>query len=185
MDTDTYRTSLTERDSVAILLKLYNADRRLNLSELSGEVFNYYSLRKRVAQFEEDGLVVVSLEMAPRKNVFVGLSPKGRKVGALLDGVRKLLTPMDMAECSLSLKYGVPVTVLLFRNGTMKLSDFLKLYKWNNSLAKTLFPAMERDGIIHQWLTQESYRTNMIELTDLGKEIGSLLDEVVRIIRKK
>ena len=185
MDTDTFRNSLTEKDSVAILLKLYNADRRLNLSDLSGQVFNYYSLRKRVAQFEEDGLVTVSLEMAPRKTVFVGLSPKGRKVGALLDGVQKLLSPMDMAESSMNLKYGIPVTVLLFRNGTMKQSEFLKLYNSYNGLAKTLFPAMERDGIIRQWLTEESYRTNMIELTDLGKDIGSLLDEVVRIIRKK
>lgn len=185
MDADPLRNSLDESDSVAILLNIYDAGRKLSLSELAGQVINYYSLRKRVAQFEEEDLVVVSLETKPRKTVFVGLTPKGRKVGALLDGMRKLLPPGDIADSPMSIKHAVPVTVMLFRNGPMRHNDFLQVYKSYVPLVKKLFPALEKEGIVRQWVTTEGYKANMIELTELGKEIGSLLDEVFRIIGKK
>ena len=185
MDAEAYRNSLVERDSVAILLGLYDLGKKISLSEIGGNVSNYYSLRKRVAQFEEEGLVQISLETEPRKTVFVSLTTKGRKVGALLDSMRKELPPGDFANSPMCMKYAVPVVVMLYRLGPLRYSDFLEVFKSYVPLVKKLFPALEEEGIIRQWVKEDGRRTNMVGLDDIGRAIGPMLDEVFKIIRKK
>ena len=184
MDAEAFRTSLTESGSVAVILELFDAGRKMSLSDLGGQVANYQSLRRRLALFEEDGLVDISLEMKPRKVVYVSLTPKGRKVGDRLDRVRKALPPGDISNKSVCLKYAVPVIAMLYRYGPLKHNDFLQIYKSYIPLVKKLFPALEEEGIVKQWSKENGYHSHMLDLTDDGKVIGELMNETVNIIRK-
>ena len=184
MDAEAFRTSLTESGSVAILLELFDTGRKMRHSDFAGHVANYQSLRKRIALFEEEGLVNISLEHNPRKVVYFSLTPKGRKVGALLDQVRKLLPPGDMVDSAVNMKYGVTAITMLYRYGPLQHYDFLQVYKAYVPLVKKLFPALEEEGIIRQWTKESGYRSHMMELTDMGKTIAPLLDEAVSVIKK-
>ena len=184
MDAEAFATSFTDKETVALFLSLYDAGKKQKLTELLTEVSNYTSLRKRIALFEEDGLVTISLVPKPRKNVMVGLTPKGRKVGSLLDQIRKILPPGDISNSSVNLKFAVPVIVMLYRFGPMQLNDFLQVYKSYNLLVKKLFPALEEDGIVRCWTKEDGYRSHMVELTGIGKDIGPLMNEVLDLIKK-
>ena len=103
----------------------------------------------------------------------------------MLDSIRKILPPGDISDSALSLKYAAPVIVMLYRMGPLKHSDILEVIPSYGPLVKKLFPALEETGIVRQWTKESGYRSHMIELDGIGKEIGPLMNKAFELIKKK
>ena len=47
------------------------------------------------------------------------------------------------------------------------------------------FSQPEEDGIVRCWTKEDGYRSHMVELDGIGKEIGPLMNKAIELIKKK
>lgn len=183
MEEETYRTSLLESGSLALIYRLYQAGTSLNLSELEDCVPNFYALKKRAALMEQEGLVNVALVMDPRKVVRISLTDKGEIIGGILAKISRVLpNPDDLSDSAVCMKYAEPVIVMLYRKGKLRYIDILDIFPNYKAIVKSLLPALETEGLVKLGKEKDHHKSNTAELTMTGKMVGAGLDEIHRIV---
>ena len=81
---DVFFTSISEKNTLSLLLAIKDLDRPVILKELQSITNHTQTLRVRLDEMEEDGLVDVEIVMEPRKKVVITLTDLGREVSLLL-----------------------------------------------------------------------------------------------------
>ena len=183
MKDDAFLTTLHEGDTIAVLLLLLERGDGVIMKDLAGVIPNYATRRARVDAMEEEGLVDVETTYSPQKFTHVRLTDRGRSVASSLATVNVFVAPgkADVLEKSICMKYAEPLLRLLRPSMELKQSEVLKTLPNYRTVVRTV-AALEADGLLTVTPTETGYRTNVIRLTPLGKQVADVFEIVHRQI---
>jgi len=178
---DDYFTTMHEGDTIAVILRLQDLDNKAIMKDITDLIKNYQTRRIRVDMMEDEGLINIITTYTPQKFTHLELTEKGKSIAGSLATINVFVAPgKNITDKAICKKYAETLLRLLRIPVEMKQSDIIKALPYYRTLMKTM-AALQEDGLITITPTQTSYKTNIIRLTDLGKQVA----EVFNIIHKQ
>lgn len=173
---DGYFTTMHEGDTIAILLKIREQDGKAIMKDITDIIKNYQTRRLRVDKMEDEGLINIITTYSPQKFTHLELTDKGKSVAGSLATINVFVAPgKPLLEKSICMKYAETLLRLLRIPVEEKQSDIIKSLPYYRTLMKTM-DALRDDKLITITPTTTSYKTNIIRLTDLGKQVAEVFD---------
>lgn len=180
-DTDFF-TSMSDRNTAALILALYEADRPLIMKDLQDITNHTQTLRQRIDSMEKDGIVDVEIVSTVHKQVRIGLTEKGEEI-ALLVSMANTIIPGDISDKSINMRYADPILRLLRGKEYVVQKDIKDVVRSYDSTTKVL-AKMEKEGLVTRTISSESYREIRYSLTPMGKQVADAMDSIYRKIIK-
>ena len=168
-DTDFF-TSMSDRNTAALILALYEADRPLIMKDLQDITNHTQTLRQRIDSMEKDGIVDVEIVSSVHKQVRISLTEKGTEI-ALLVSMANTIIPGDISEKSINMRYADPILRLLRGKEYVVQKDIKDVVR------------MEKEGLVTRTVSSESYREIRYSLTSMGKQVADAFETIFRKIR--
>ena len=179
---DVFFTSISEKSTLALLLALKYFDRPVILKELQSITNHTQTLRTRLDEMEEDGLVDIEIVSEPRKNVVITLTDLGKEVSLLLSMADSIVKSDN--EKSIGMKYADPILRLLRGHEYLMQTDILRTIPIYRNVVKVL-TALENDGLVRSELSKEKNKNIRYSLTNTGKQIADTFQLIYEKIRKE
>ena len=179
---DVFFTSISEKSTLALLLALKDFDRPVILKELQSITNHTQTLRTRLDEMEEDGLVNIEIVSEPRKNVVITLTDLGKEVSLLLSMADSIVK--SEGEKSIGMKYADPILRLLRGHDYLMQTDILRTIPIYRNVVKVL-GALENDGLVKSELSKEKNKNIRYSLTGTGKQIADTFQLIYEKIRKE
>jgi len=168
-------TCMGEKRTLSLLEELSKHDEPIILKDLQHITNHTQTLRARIDEMEEDGLVDVEVVYHPHKTVRVWLTPLGRDVCTIISMVSGDVAPgKPMKEKSIDLKYADPVLRQLNGNAYLVQKDILAVIPIYRNVVKVL-AALEEDGLVTSEQNREGAKSIRYSLTPLGKHVADSL----------
>lgn len=178
MREDDFFTTISDRYTSLLLLAIQEYDRPVILKELQHITNHTQTLRSRLGEMEDDGLVIIKIMKEPRKVVSITLTPLGREIAVLLSIVDSLVR-FD-GDGSIGMKYADPIIRLLRGHEYLMQTEILKIIPIYRNVVKVL-DALEKDRLITIEVSKEKKKNLRYSLTDTGKRIA----DVFQLINEK
>ena len=185
MRDDSDFTSISEWRTIAILLALKDSDKPLIMKDLLPFINHTQTLRSRLDDMEEEGLVNLLIVREGHKHVDVWLTDMGKDIALLFSMADMLVSPeCDITGKSLDLKHAD--TILRMMNGKEFIvqKDILAVIHSHDAVTKVL-SSMEEDGLIIRTDNRIGGREIRYSLTPLGETIAQVYERVYQRIRSK
>lgn len=173
-----FYTSIGDGHTVAILLALKDADDQVIMKDLIPIVNHNQTLRNRLDRMEEEGLVNLLIVREPRKQVRVWLTDMGKDIAIMFGMVNMLVSPgKGLDEKSLDMNLADPILRMLNGKEYVVQKELVGIFRSYATVTKVL-NAMVVDGIAVRTENNDSYREIRYSLTDLGRRVAEVYQNV-------
>ncbi len=173
-------TSMSDRNSAALILALYEAERPLIMKNLQSITNHTQTLRQRIDSMERDGIVKVENVYTVHKQVRIGLTDTGREI-ALLVSMANTIIPGDISDKSINMRYADPILRMLRGKEYVVQKDIKDVVRSYDSTTKVL-ARMETEGLVTRTVSSESYREIRYSLTPMGKQVADAFETIYKKI---
>ena len=185
MRDDSDFTSISEGRTIAILLALKDSDKPLIMKDLLPFINHTQTLRSRLDDMEEEGLVNLLIVREGHKHVDVWLTDMGKDVALLFSMADMLVSPeCDIAGKSLDLKHADTILRMMNDKDFVVQKEILEVIHSHEAVTKVL-SSMEEDGLIIRTDNRIGGREIRYSLTPLGETIAQVYERVYQRIRSK
>ena len=169
---DAFFTSISEKHTLALLLYLKDAASTVILKDLQHITNHTQTLRMRLDEMEEDGLVDIEITSGIHRTVNIILTDLGNEITLMLSMANSLVTPeKDVKEKSIDMKYADPILRTLRGHTFLMQADILKVIPIYRNVVKVL-GALEKDGLVRSELSKEKNKNIRYSLTQKGKQVA-------------
>ena len=169
-------TVLSDRQTAALILALYEADKPVIMKDLQGVTNHTQTLRQRLDSMEAEGIVVLDTVYSPHKYVNVSLTDVGKEI-ALLVSMANTIIPGDISGKSINMRYADPILRLLRGKEYVVQKDIKAVMPYYDSITKVL-AKMEKEGLVTRSVSSESYREIRYALTPMGKQVADAFEMI-------
>lgn len=172
-------TVMSDRHTAALTLALYDREDTV-LKDLQSVTKHPQTLRQRLDQMEEEGIVNLETVYTTHKFVKISLTETGKEI-ALLLSMADTVIPGDIADKSINMRYADPILRVLRGKEYVIQKDIKAVMPYYNSFTRVL-SQMEKEGLVDIGESTESYREVRYSLTPTGKRIADVFDSIYRKI---
>jgi DNA-binding HxlR family transcriptional regulator len=176
-------TVLSDRQTAALILALYEADKPVIMKDLQGVTNHTQTLRQRLDSMEAEGIVVLDIVYSPHKSVNVSLTDVGKEI-ALLVSMANTIIPGDISEKSINMRYADPIFRLLRGKEYVVQKDIKAVMPYYDSITKVL-AKMAEEGLVIRTESDESYREIRYSLTPTGRQVADAFETIHKKIASK
>ncbi|MBR6911924.1 MAG: winged helix-turn-helix transcriptional regulator [Candidatus Methanomethylophilaceae archaeon] len=169
-------TVLSDRQTAALILALYEANKPVIMKDLQGVTNHTQTLRQRLDSMEAEGIVVLDTVYSPHKYVNVSLTDVGKEI-ALLVSMANTIIPGDISGKSINMRYADPILRLLRGKEYVVQKDIKAVMPYYDSITKVL-AKMEKEGLVTRSVSSESYREIRYALTPMGKQVADAFEMI-------
>ena len=169
-------TVLSDRQTAALILALYEANKPVIMKDLQGVTNHTQTLRQRLDSMEAEGIVVLDTVYSPHKYVNVSLTDVGKEI-ALLVSMANTIIPGDISGKSINMRYADPILRLLRGKEYVVQKDIKAVMPYYDSITKVL-AKMEKEGLVTRTVSSESYREIRYALTPMGKQVADAFEMI-------
>ena len=175
---DAFFTSISEKHTLALLLYLKDAASTVILKDLQHITNHTQTLRMRLDEMEEDGLVDIEITGGIHRTVNIILTDLGNEIALMLSMANSLVTPEK------DMKYADPILRVLRGHTFLMQADILKVIPIYRNVVKVL-GALENDGLVRSELSKEKNKNIRYSLTQKGKQVADAFQFAYEKIEKK
>ena len=178
-------TSISEGRTIAIMLALYDSDKPLIMKDLLPIINHTQTLRARLDDMEEEGLVNLLIVREGHKHVDVWLTDMGKDAALMFSMADMLVSPeCDLSGKSLDLKHADAILRMMNGKEFVVQKDILAMIHSHEAVTKVL-SSMEEDGLITRTDNRLGGREIRYSLTPLGQTIARVYERVYQKIRSE
>lgn len=141
-------TSLTQQDSLVLLLAICSSEEPLSYNDLRVYVNSVTAVSHFLDAAEDDGLIDIEVLSKPVRRFRITPTAMGREIGTMLALVDSLVAPgKETKEKSINMRYAELVMRSILAHEPMKQCEVLEIVT-NYETATSLLGALEEDGLI-------------------------------------
>ena len=183
MRDDNFFTTISEGRTIAILLALRDSDKPIIMKDLLPIINHTQTLRTRLDDMEEEGLVNLLVVREGHKHVDVWLTDMGRDIALMFSLADMLVSPeCDITGKSLDLKHADAILRMMNGKDFVVQKEILEVIHSHEAVTKVL-SSMEEDGLIIRTDNRIGGREIRYSLTPLGEIISEVYQSVYGRIR--
>ena len=182
MRDDNFFTTISEGRTIAILLALRDSDKPIIMKDLLPIINHTQTLRTRLDDMEEEGLVNLLVVREGHKHVDVWLTDMGRDIALMFSLADMLVSPeCDITGKSLDLKHADAILRMMNGKDFVVQKEILEVIHSHEAVTKVL-SSMEEDGLIIRTDNRIGGREIRYSLTPLGRTIARVYERVYQKI---
>lgn len=169
---DPFFTSISEKHTLGLLLYLKKCDDAAILKDLQHITNHTQSLRMRLDEMKEDGLVIINIITRGHRTVSITLTDLGKEIALMISMMDSLVSPEKYVKYkSIGMKYADPILRILRGRTFVMQADILKKIPTYRYVVRVL-DALEKEGLVTSELSREKNKNIRYSLTSKGKQVA-------------